>query len=157
MSTDSKKTVKVANTDDLRLALAAGYEADQIEVDTSAAVAAARAEGVAEGKKSGASDGKDEAVKAERSRILKIQALARPGFDAIVKKAIDAGDSPEAFAMAMLTEANDRGISLDSIRKDAPPPASHAKPSNDAASATEQKYGAAKSWEEIVAAAPKRM
>lgn len=144
MSNDNKK-VKVGSTEDLHLALAAGYEGSQIEIDVSTAIAAARAEGVAEGKASGVPDlsaVREEAAKAERGRISKIQSLARSGFDAELKAAIDNGDSPEAFALAVMTAAADRGITLDAIRNDAPQPAPHAKPGD-----TDPKAG--KSWDEI--------
>lgn len=126
----SNTTVTVSNTDDLRTALAAGYTADQIVIKqpdnaaSVAAVAAARAEGEQAGREAGAAG----AALAERQRISKIQALARRGFDAELKAAIDNGDTPETFAMALLTAAADRGITLDAISKDAPPPAPHAKP-----------------------------
>lgn len=126
----SNTTVTVFNTDDLRTALAAGYTADQIVIKqpdnaaSVAAVAAARAEGEQAGREAGAAG----AALAERQRISKIQALARRGFDAELKAAIDNGDTPETFAMALLTAAADRGITLDAISKDAPKPAPHAKP-----------------------------
>lgn len=123
----SNTTVTVSNTDDLRTALAAGYTADQIVIkqpENAAAIAAARAEGEQAGRESATAS----AALAERQRISKINALARRGFDAELKAAIDNGDSPETFAMALLTAAADRGITLDAISKDAPKPAPHAKP-----------------------------
>jgi signal peptide peptidase SppA len=133
MSTSNTKgQVTVATTADLRAALAAGYTSDQITFDDNAsAVAEARAAGVEEGRKGANVD----AVKAERGRIAKLQTLARPGFDAELKKAIDDGESPEAFALALLTAAADRGITLDALRRDAPPAASHANPPNDSRAA----------------------
>lgn len=124
---NQKGKVTVRTTDDLQTALAAGYSGEQIEIaqaNTQEAVAQARAAGIEEGRKASV----DEAVKAERQRIADIQAMARPGFDAELKAAIDAGDSPDRFAMAMFKAAQDRGITLDAIRKDAPPAAAHAKP-----------------------------
>jgi capsid assembly protease len=123
----NEKSVKVSNTDDLRLALAAGYEASQIEIthpSNESVIAKARAEGVAEGQKAAA----ETAITSERKRIADIQSMGRPGFDAELKAAIDSGASPEAFAMSMLKAAQDRGITLEAIRKDAPPAAPHAKP-----------------------------
>lgn len=129
MSQTSKAQVTVSATDDLRKALAAGYTAEQITLATADADALAKAktEGVDEGRKASA----DAAIKAERARIAKIQGMAREGFEAELKTAIDEGHAPEAFAMALLEAAKDRGISIDAIRKDAPPAAAHGKPGND--------------------------
>lgn len=132
MSTEKKKA-KVTSTDDLRQALAAGYDASQIEFDNTAALAAAREEGVVAGKASvNVDEARAEATTAERERITAIHALARPGFDAEMKAAIDGGHAPEKFAMAVLTAAKDRGITLDAIKKDSPPPAAHAGGQGDA-------------------------
>ena len=132
MSDNTKsKVVKVHSTDDLRLALAAGYEASQIEIEhptNQSAIDAARAEALAEGEKRSA----EASVKAERARIAKLQSMARAGFDKELATAIDNGATPEAFALALLEAANDRGITLDAIRKDAPPAADHAAPPKDA-------------------------
>lgn len=125
--------VTVSTTEDLRKALAAGYTADQITIesaDASAiAIATARAAGVDEGRASVT----DAAVTAERARIADIQALGRAGFEAEQKAAIDNGDSPAAFALSLMKAAQDRGITLDAIRKDAPAAATHAKPGSDTA------------------------
>ena len=124
---DQKGKVTVSNTDDLRTALAAGYTGDQISIaqaSSQEAIAHARTEGIEEGRKASA----DALVAGERKRIADIQAMGRPGFDAELKAAIDSGASPEAFAMSMLKAAQDRGITLEAIRKDAPPAAPHAKP-----------------------------
>lgn len=134
MSND--KRIKVSSTADLELALAAGYESSQIDFDASEAIAAARAEGLAAGRAEGAPDVsavQAEAVTAERGRIAKIHGMARPGFDAELKAAIDEGKSPEAFAMAMFEAAADRGISIEAIQKASPKAAPHASaPEEDA-------------------------
>lgn len=154
MSTEQKKKAKVSNTKALHDALAAGFEASQIEIDNTEALAAARAEGVEEGKKGAATTDLDairaEAAKAERARISEIHSLARAGFDAELKAAIDNGDSPEKFALALLKAAQDRGVTLDAIRKDAPKPAAHAAPSKPDATG-------AKPWADVHATAPQRM
>ena len=145
-----KQTVTVSNTDDLRFALAAGYEADQIVIaqqSNQEAIASARAEGIAEGKASA----QTEAVAAERKRIADLQALARAGFDAELKAAIESGDSPGNFALTLLKAAADRGVTLEAIRKDAPPPATRANPPKPDASG-------AKAWNDIYAGAtPQKM
>lgn len=134
---DQKGQVTVSSTDDLRTALAAGYAHDQIHIAAAAPSAAAasasqdaldkaRAEGVEEGRKAVT----DEAVKAERTRIRELQALSRDGFAAELQAAIDNGDSPATFALALVTAANKRGITLDAIRKDAPKAQAHATAPN---------------------------
>lgn len=70
----------------------------------------------------------DAMVQAERTRILSIQKITQRGFEAIAQQAIESGINVEQFALAQLTERADRGITLDAIRSDAPPPASHAAP-----------------------------
>ncbi|MCW0447248.1 S49 family peptidase [Xanthomonas sacchari] len=117
--------VTVSTTADLRSALAAGHTADQIVIaDNSSAIAAARAEGEAAGRAAAT----EEAVKAERSRVLHLQSLSRSGFEAELATAIDSAASPEAFALALLKAAQDRGITLDAVRRDAPAAAGHARP-----------------------------
>ncbi len=93
------------------------------------------------------------AVNGERQRIAAIQALARPGFDAIVSKGIADGVPAAEVALAIMTEAASRGISIESIQKDSPKPAAHAAP--PAADTT--KTG--KPWAEVLGAAatPQRM
>lgn len=121
--------VTVSTTEDLRQALAAGYAADQITIASNdQAIADARAAGVEEGRKAAT----DDAANAERARIGEIQGMARAGFETELQAAIDNGDSPATFALSLLKAAQDRGITLDAIRKDAPPAATHAKPSTDA-------------------------
>ncbi|UZW62749.1 S49 family peptidase [Lysobacter enzymogenes] len=128
MSTGNKGQVTVSSTEDLRNALAAGYTADHIVIASiDAAVAQARSEGEAAGRKVVSED----AVKAERARIAEIQALTREGFEAEAKAAIDNGDSPAMYALALIKAAQDRGVSLEAMRKDAPKAAAHAKPGDD--------------------------
>lgn len=121
--------VTVSTTEDLRQAVAAGYDAgEQIVIaSTDDAIAKARSEGIEEGK----TIASDTAVKSERARISSVQALARAGFEAELKNAIDEGHSPEAFALSLMKAAAERGITLDAVRKDAPPVASHGGKPND--------------------------
>ncbi|MDY4296822.1 MULTISPECIES: S49 family peptidase [unclassified Xanthomonas] len=124
--------VTVSTTADLRSALAAGHTADQIVIaDNSSAIAAARAEGEAAGRAAAT----EEAVKAERTRVLHLQSLSRSGFEAELATAIDNATSPEAFALALLRAAQDRGITLDAVRRDAPTAAGHARPGDASAKA----------------------
>jgi len=129
MSTQNGQ-VTVSTTDDLRKALAAGFTADQITVATAsdAAIAAARAEGEAAGRKAST----ETAVLAERNRIAQIQSLRRTGFDAEFNAAIENGSSPEAFALSLMKAAQDRGVTLEAIRKDAPPAAPHSSTKDNA-------------------------
>ena len=151
---------KVTNTAELRQALAAGIAHDQLEITSAAtgtdatAIAEARAAGVIAGKAEAAAAAPDaekirtEAIAAERTRIAGITALTRSGFEALSKASIDAGDSPEAFALKLLTEASSRGITIDAIRKDSPNAAAHLKPAEGAA-----KPDVGKSWDAANAAA----
>lgn len=119
--------ITVSNTDDLRQALAAGHKADQVTIASNeAAITAARQEGEAAGR-AAATEG---AIKAERDRVTALQALARPGFEAELKTAIDEGHSAGAFALSLMQAASDRGVTLDAIRKDASVPAPHTPPGN---------------------------
>ncbi len=92
------------------------------------------------------------AVKVERSRIRSIQQMVRPGFERLADSAIEDGSTLEQFALAMIREQADRGITLDAIRRDAPNPAPHASAPDGA------KPDAGKSWDAIHAKiAPGRM
>lgn len=127
MSND-KGQVTVATTEDLRNALAAGHAAEQITIASNdAAIAQARAEGEAAGREAATAD----AITAERARIAEIHALTREGFTAEANAAIENGDSPAAFALAMVKAAQDRGVTLEAMRRDAPPAAPHARPGDD--------------------------
>lgn len=118
MSNSKPGQVTVSNTDDLRIALAAGYAAENISIahpDTAAIEQTARRAG----------------ADAERARITAINGMPAEGFEDLRATAIANGDSPEAFAMALLTAAKDRGVTIGAARKDAPNPAAHAAPGND--------------------------
>lgn len=146
------KTVKVKNTEDLRLALGAGYEASQIEMDHSEAVTAATA-----GMHSAEdlANARSEATKAERQRLDALQALAEPGFEKELKAAIEQGATPEAFALTLLKAQKDRGGTLGAHRRDASKSAPHAPPSND----NPPPVGSGASWDRFnpTASSPKRM
>lgn len=55
----------------------------------------------------------------ERSRIAAIQGLAVKGFETEVQAAIDSGASVEAAGMSLFKAAQDRGVTLESIKRDA--------------------------------------
>lgn len=62
---------------------------------------------------------------AERTRIFAIQALTEDGFAVLSREAIEAGSTVEQFAIKVLMEKKDRGITLDAIRNGAPVAAAH--------------------------------
>ena len=57
----------------------------------------------------------------ERTRIAAINKLAQPGFESHIKAAIESGASPGDTALAIMTAAADRGITIGAIHKDSPP------------------------------------
>ena len=98
----------VKTTAELRAAIEAGTDPLTIEVcgpDT-AAIEAAQATAVAT------------AVADERVRHAGVTALAAPGFEAEIKAALDNGSTVEATALTLYKAAQDRGISLTSIKND---------------------------------------
>ncbi|TKD46083.1 S49 family peptidase [Azotobacter chroococcum] len=89
-------------------------------------------------------------IAAERERITGIHALAAAGFDEEIAAAIDSGASVEATALTLFKAAQDRGISIAAIKRDAtaaapatPPTAGAASTANTAAawSRTMKKIG----------------
>lgn len=90
-------------------------------------------------------------VVAERQRIAAVQKLLRPGFESIVQKGVEDGTSAAEVALAIMTAAADRGITLEAIQKDSPKPAAHAAPNAD----DDKPKG--KSWDAITSAKPQRM
>lgn len=92
------------------------------------------------------------AVTGERARIKALQALTRPGFESVVAEGIDKGYEPGAVALAIMTAAADRGITLEGIRKDSATDPGRAPPPAD------DKAKAGRSWDEVQATTtPKRM
>lgn len=57
---------------------------------------------------------------AERSRILQIQSITQDGFERLAAECIADGTSAESFAVKLLKDKKDRGITLEAIRNDAP-------------------------------------
>jgi ClpP class serine protease len=91
------------------------------------------------------------AVVAERQRIAAVQKLSRPGFESITQKGVEDGTSAAEVALAIMTAAADRGITLEAIQKDSPKPAAHAAPNAD----DDKPKG--KSWDAITGVKPQRM
>ncbi len=112
----SMTTVKT--TADLRAAIEAGADPLTIEIAAAAPVDtdALKAEAAAI------------AVAAERERIKGITALAAAGFEAEIGAAIEDGSSVEAAALSLLKAAQDRGITVAAIKRDAPAAAAPASP-----------------------------
>lgn len=95
----------VKTTAELRAAIDAGADPLTIEVAAAAPVDVAAAQATA--------------TTAERERIKGINALAAAGFESEITAAIDTGLSVEAAALSLYKAAQDRGISLTSIKRDA--------------------------------------
>lgn len=142
------KKATVSSTEQLVQALAAGHAAENIVIDNATALAQARAEGIAEGKASAAADletARKAAAETERARITAIQKISRAGFESLVQKGINEGMSAADVALAIMTDAADRGITLDAIQKDSPK-----SPARSPESDTKPEAG--KSWDAIAAA-----
>ena len=84
----------------------------------------------------------------ERSRISEIRRLTQRGFENVAQQSIDEGWNVAAFALRQLQAIQDRGITLDAIRRDAPPPVPHAAPPSPDA-----KPGIDASWDRAMARA----
>lgn len=95
----------VKTTAELRAAIDAGADPLTIEVAAAAPVDVEAAQATA--------------TTAERERIKGINALAAAGFESEITAAIDTGLSVEAAALSLYKAAQDRGISLTSIKRDA--------------------------------------
>lgn len=149
MSTQNK-SINVSNNADYKMALEAGYTAEQITIvqtDQSAAINTARAEGIEAGKAEALVQGRELGAVAERDRTAGINALHMDGFEKERDDALAKGHSPETFAVAQAKAFKDRGISMDAIKKDSQA-AQHAAPGNPSAdqgwAKTVAKYSKAK-------------
>ncbi|KRB34864.1 hypothetical protein ASD82_15120 [Rhodanobacter sp. Root179] len=145
----------------MQAALAAGYAPENILLpseDIAGRVDAARREGYSEGLSAGKSENIsvaaghiDPRVRAmicgeERVRISDIQAITDAGFQEVCRRAIAEGWSVEKFALEQVRETRDRGITLDAIRRDAPPAVMHMSPDEvDGFTATKKPSGSADS------------
>lgn len=145
----NRPTVSIGSTEDLRNAIEAGYQPDQLVVSTPD-LKRVRGEGYAAGLAASEEQWKAERIQlvseaaaglhpdvrrrieaAERDRIAGIRAVAQTGFERIAERAIADGMTPEKFAHVQSLELRDRGISFDAIRRDSPPAADHAPPGDD--------------------------
>lgn len=126
----------VRTTAELQAAIAAGADPQTIQIAAAEPVDVDAIEAAA--------------IAAERERIKGIHALAAAGFDEEIAAAIDSGASVEATALTLFKAAQDRGINLSAIKRDAtaaapatPPVAGAANTANSAAawSRTMKKIG----------------
>lgn len=104
--------------------------------------ASAKEEGREEGHKQGFEEGKKVGADTERARIARIQKLTIEGFEAVATKAIDNGDSPQAFTEAQTEEAIARGgMTLPAIKagSQSVPASPNATDDETAADAAEEK------------------
>lgn len=82
----------------------------------------------------------DKATAAERERCKGITALSAPGFEKEIAAALEDGASVEAAGYKLFKAAQDRGISLDTIKGDATEAAATCPPDGDTA-ATDRQAG----------------
>lgn len=122
----AKGPVSVSNTAELRVALVAGYSADEIAMpDHTAALSDARAEGHADGLATGRAEGKsqNEASGAARElqRIKDVAAQTLPGHEALVRELMFDGKTTgaEAAARVITAERDKRGKRLEDLEADA--------------------------------------
>lgn len=156
---DHRGSITVHSTADLRTALEAGYAGEQISIATTnvdaikaEAFAAGKAEGLEAGRKE--ADAKAEAAAvaataAERARVTALLPVNGLKADAPFGKAVAEGKTAADLALAMVTEAHDKGVSLQAIANDATK-TTHANPPNDTGKA-------GKSWDQINTTAERRM
>lgn len=143
----NRKSVTVSSTQGLQDALAGGYEPRNIEFKsafTAEDVERVRAQAfqggrIAAMRELATADGVPAEVKAEiaameRDRVMAIHSLTQPGLEGIARKAIELGTSLERFALQQAQQIQDRGITLDAIRRDAPQAVAFSSASDDSAS-----------------------
>jgi hypothetical protein len=144
------KSINVSNTAELQTAIEAGYTKDEIKIvqpDASAAVAAARKEGVEEGKVAGITEGKTLGAQAERDRITAINDLTLKGFEKERDAALSSGASANDFAVTQARAIKDRGVTVSAIKKDSTSASHAAPPADEEAAKAESEAG----WDRIVA------
>lgn len=127
--------VTVSNTTALRAALDAGHTPEEItvlEVDIekikTEAVAAAQADWQAKQTaaiEAATKEAREVAVKAERDRIVGLQAISMKGFEKEVAAAIESGATVEATAVQITKLARERGVTVDSLKAGAPAAVRH--------------------------------
>lgn len=141
MGASNQGTVIVRTTEDLRAALANGYTADKIEIQSvdvesikTAAHAAGRTEGHAAGMTEGHAKGLKEGTDAERARAASVLEVAGLKADSAPMKALAEGKTAGDLALAMVKESNDKGVSLTALTRESKS-AAHVPPAKDAPAA----------------------
>lgn len=129
MKTGAKEPVAVSSTAELRSAIKDSEATVQAgSAVMTAALKEERDAGHAAGLEVGEAKVKpavDAAVTAERKRVGDITAATQKGFEKEAKAAIDSGKSAGDFALEQSKLANERGVTLGSIKSDSSPPATH--------------------------------
>lgn len=129
-----KGPITVATTAEFRSAIEAGHTPEEISLkafDAEAIRAEARAalqtELDAKHKtdiEAARKEATETAVKAERQRVVGLQAIALQGFEKEVQAAIESGATVEATAVDLTKAARTRGVTLGALRGDVPAPVS---------------------------------
>lgn len=114
----------VKTTAELQTAIEAGTDPKTIQIATAETVDTEKL--------------RTEAAEAERQRCIGIQALAMPGFEKEVAAALVNGDSVEATGLSLFKAAQDRGISLQSIKGDSTEASTTTPPKGGDAADTER-------------------
>lgn len=138
-----KGPIVISTTDELRAALDAGHTGAEITVQTvdiEAIKATAKNEGVAEEQarsQAALTEARTQAVTTERKRIADLQAIGMKGFEAELTAAIANGTDVATFAVDQTKLVKTRGVSVASLKTDAPAPVAHggAQPGDGQASA----------------------
>jgi signal peptide peptidase SppA len=135
----ARGNIIVSNTQQLREAFKAGHTAEEVTIeaaDIQKLEAAAKAAGIAEANataetahkaslEKATAEARADGVKAERDRVAALNAIAMPGFEPVVTKAIADGTTVEACMAEITKTARDRGTTVAGQRKDSPAPLAH--------------------------------
>lgn len=142
---DPRGPITVRTTAELRAAIEAGHTAEEITLETvdvekikAEGVEAARKEWEAEkttdieaAVKEATTKATESAIKAERARIVGLQAISMKGFEKEVSAAIESGATVEATAVSIAKLARERGVTVSSLKSGSPAPVAHGGTSSD--------------------------
>lgn len=126
-----KGPIIVATTEELRAALDAGHTGAEITIQTmdlDAIKTTAKNEGIAEEQarsQAALTEARTQAVTAERKRISDLQAIGMKGFETELAAAITNGTDVATFAVDQTKLVKTRGVSVASLKTDAPAPVAH--------------------------------
>lgn len=110
---NNKKEILMSTTATAEISAAVDAALAQKEIESQARISAAV--------KLAVESAQATAAASERNRITAINKLSQPGFESHIKAAIESGASPGDTALAIMTAAADRGITIGAIHKDSPP------------------------------------